>query len=73
MFLKGFVYDDTHGLYVTLAESHVILIYGKFKQKPRRYKNEMQAYFTGLFALRISSAYVQEGLNGRYQMERINK
>ena len=33
----------------------------------------MEAYFTGLFALRISSAYVQEGLNGRYQMERINK
>ena len=33
----------------------------------------MEAYFTGLFASRISIAYIQEGLNGRYQMERMNK
>ena len=33
----------------------------------------MEAYFTGLFALRISSVYIQEGLNGRYQMEKMNK
>ena len=31
----------------------------------------MEAYFTGLFALRISIAYIEESLgNGRYQMER---
>ena len=31
----------------------------------------MEAYFTGLFALRISIAYIEEGLgNGRDQMER---
>ena len=30
----------------------------------------MEAYFTELFALRISIAFFQEGLNGQYQMER---
>ena len=70
MFLKGFVYNGTYGLYVTPAGSHVNLRY-TWTNKPRRYKNEMEAYFTGLFALRISIAFIQEGLgNGRYQMER---
>ena len=71
MFLKGFVYNGIHGLYVTPAESHVNLRW-IWANKPR-YKNEKEAYFTWLFALRISSAYVQEGSNWQYQMERMNK